>query len=171
MIRLGTILWVGLVALLGFATFMVTYSVQGLEEDLGRVQRQTAVEQQEMRVLDAEWTYLTQPGRLEELNQRFLSLAPLSPAQLSQALGDLPRRPSETPAEMAAAALSANGGEPHVSAGGDAARPTVPQRASAPPENALPMVKPTLVMSTARPMAAPAPRSLDDLFAQVAGAR
>jgi cell division protein FtsL len=166
MIRLGTVFWVGLVALLGFVTFAVTYSVQGLEADLLRVKKQTVVEQREMRVLDAEWTYLTQPGRLEELNQRFLSLSPILPQQLSRTIADIPRRPSEPPAAaLVAAAVARNGDRP----GPQLRDLVVPTALEPPPAEAGPTVaRPAPAKSMAKPMPV---RSLDDLFAQVAGER
>lgn len=165
MVRLGTVLGGGLVALLGLATFMVTYSVQGIEDDLLRVQRQTAAEQQEIRVLDAEWTYLTKPGRLEELNQRFLALAPVSPQQLSRNVAEIPLRPAEPPPAAVATTGQPNAGEARLAA--DTVRPPAPERAGTPPETSAPTVKPTLAKSATRPPT----HSLDDLFAQVAGAR
>jgi hypothetical protein len=168
MVRFGTVLGGGFVGLLGLTTFMVTYSVQGLEDDLLRVQRQTAAEQQEIRVLDAEWTYLTKPGRLEELNQRFLALAPVSPQQLSRNVAEIPLRPTEPPAAGAATGQP-NAGEARLAA--DTIRPPAPERAGAPPETSAPTVKPTLVKSATRPPTIPATHSLDDLFAQVAGER
>ncbi len=76
MTRLGAVFWLVLVLAAGFTTFKVKYAVQDLEDELNRVRRQTIAEQQEIRVLTAEWTYLNQPERLAELNRRFLGLAP-----------------------------------------------------------------------------------------------
>ncbi|HZT86519.1 MAG TPA: hypothetical protein VFA12_01035 [Stellaceae bacterium] len=168
MIRLGTIFWAAVVGVLGFATFAVTYSVQGLEDDLLRVRKQTVVEQQEMRTLEAEWTYLTQPGRLEELNQRFLSLASISPQQLSRTIADIPMRPIEPPPPAVAAvdttvpaAVAREVKRPAETA---ATRPA----AERPPETETVAVKPAVARAPAK---AAAPRSLDELFAQVAGER
>ena len=76
MTRLGAVFWGGLVLASGFATFNVKYAVQGIDEELARVRRQTIAEQQEIRVLSAEWAYLNQPERLAELNRSFLQLVP-----------------------------------------------------------------------------------------------
>jgi hypothetical protein len=47
--------------------FVVTQSVQRREAHVGELNRQLLSEQQTLRVLDAEWAYLTRPQRLEEL--------------------------------------------------------------------------------------------------------
>ena len=41
MTRLGVVFWRGLVLASGFATFKVKYAVQGIEDELARVRRQT----------------------------------------------------------------------------------------------------------------------------------
>ena len=82
MTRLGVVFWGGLVLASGFATFNVKYAVQGIDDELARVRRQTATEQQEIRSLTAEWAYLNQPERLAELNRSFLQLTPLTAKQL-----------------------------------------------------------------------------------------
>jgi len=61
MIRVGTLFWLVLVSATGFAMFGVKYQVQALEEELARTKRATAAEEHEIRVLDAEWAYLTRP--------------------------------------------------------------------------------------------------------------
>jgi hypothetical protein len=165
-VRFGTLFWVGLVALLGSLTFAVSYSVQALEEDLLRVRTQTAVEQREMRVLDAEWTYLTQPARLEELNERFLSLVPISTQQLSAAIADIPLRATEVAADAAPVGVAAEAGEKRPPRGDPSASssPAHP----APPPAPQPSEETATKPMPSRPAAA---HSLDALFAQVAGAR
>ena len=61
----------GLVVATGFTTFKVKYAVQDIEDELNRVRRHTIAEQQEIRVLTAEWTYLTQPERLGRTEPAF----------------------------------------------------------------------------------------------------
>src|SRR5579863_10308020 len=99
MIRLGVVFWLVLVLAAGFTTFKVKYAVQDLEDELGRVRRQTIAEQQEIRVLTAEWTYLNQPERLAELNRRFLGLASISLKQLQKGIDGIPLRPPAAPPE------------------------------------------------------------------------
>ena len=56
------------------------------------MRRQTVAEQQEIRVLNAEWAYLTQPERLAELNRRFLQLAPVTTKQLQRRIEEIALR-------------------------------------------------------------------------------
>ncbi|MGD9614872.1 MAG: hypothetical protein AB7H90_08310 [Alphaproteobacteria bacterium] len=105
MTRLGAVFWGGLVLASGFATFNVKYAVQGIEDELARVQRETVAAQQESRVLTAEWAYLNQPDRLAELNRNFLQLAPMTAKQLQGRIEEIALRapPAGIPDTMIAA--------------------------------------------------------------------
>jgi hypothetical protein len=104
MIRFASLLWLALVAVTGFATFKVKYAVQDIEEELNKARRQTIAEQQEIHVLRAEWTALTQPERLADLNRRFLSLAAVTPKQLQRKIDEIPLRLLPEPGPVIAAA-------------------------------------------------------------------
>ena len=93
MIRVGTLFWLVLVSAMGFAMFGVKYQVQALEEDLVRTNRAISAEEHELRVLEAEWAYLTRPETLESMNRRFLSLGPIVTKQLHANAADIPLRP------------------------------------------------------------------------------
>src|SRR5215208_2260834 len=97
MTRLGAVFWGGLVLASGLATFNVKYAVQGIDDELARVRRQTVVEAQEIRVLTAEWAYLNQPERLAELNRNFLQLGPVATKQLQRTIEDIPFRTMRPP--------------------------------------------------------------------------
>ncbi|HEV2333942.1 MAG TPA: hypothetical protein VGS13_00435 [Stellaceae bacterium] len=97
MTRLGTVFWLVLVLVAGFTTFKVKYAIQDTEDELNRVRRQMTAEQQEIRVLTAEWTYLNQPERLSELNRRFLGLASVTTKQLQRTIEEIPLRAPRTP--------------------------------------------------------------------------
>jgi len=100
MTRLGAVFWLVLVLAAGFTTFKVKYAVQDIEDELNRVRRQTIAEQQEIRVLTAEWTYLNQPERLAELNRRFLGLGAITARQLQHGIGEIPLRPPAAPTAL-----------------------------------------------------------------------
>lgn len=93
MIRLGAIFWLVVVGVTGFATFKVKHVVQELEDELSRTRKATFAEQQELRVLNAEWSYLNQPARLAEMNRRYLSLTPIATRQLGRGIAEIPMRP------------------------------------------------------------------------------
>ena len=150
MIRLGTLFWLVLVSATGFAMFGVKYQVQALEDELGRTNRATASEEHEIRVLEAEWAYLTRPETLEAMNRQFLSLGPLVTKQLHTTVSDIPWRPlppapppppAEPPAVEAPAVVAAAEPAPAVSAAPSvpegvpmrAPEPAIPQTAAEPP--------------------------------------
>jgi hypothetical protein len=93
MIRLGTLFWLVLVSTTAFAMFGVKYQVQALEDELARTNRATAAEEHELRVLEAEWAYLTRPATLQAMNRQYLSLGPIATKQLHATAADIPLRP------------------------------------------------------------------------------
>ena len=95
MFRLATWGWLAVVGVAGFATFEVKYQVAQVDDDLGRVNRQIDTDRDQLRVLSAEWSYLTQLSRLDQLRQRHLALVPVTRAQLGS-LDQIPFRSTET---------------------------------------------------------------------------
>jgi hypothetical protein len=84
-----------LCAALGVSLYSVKHAVQGLEEDLVKVNRQIAADDEAVHILKADWSYLTQPYRIGDLASRNLSLHPLTAAQIGsidqiQLKGDRP---------------------------------------------------------------------------------
>jgi hypothetical protein len=145
MIRLGTLFWLVLVSTTAFAMFGVKYQVQALEDELARTNRATAAEEHELRVLEAEWAYLTRPATLEAMNRQFLSLGPIATKQLHTTAADIPLRPPPPPAEPPPAEPLAivAGAEPAPAASAapsapegvpvQAPEPATPQTAAEPP--------------------------------------
>lgn len=91
-------------ALTASGLYLVEHEVQRLERKLHRLNAQLLASQQAIQVLKAEWSYLSQPDRLQELATRHadrLRLAPLDPSQVVTTLADLPVR--EEPAPQAGA--------------------------------------------------------------------
>jgi hypothetical protein len=176
-IRLGTLFWLVLVSATGFAMFGVKYQVQALEDELARTKRATLAEEHEIRVLDAEWAYLTRPETLGEMNRRFLSLAPIATKQLHTTAADLPlRAPAPAPAPVETAVLAVAEALPPQT--------VPPQTVPPPPQTMLPVVsvqeKPAEALQLAKPVAGKAagnataprrPKSLDDLIAQIMASR
>jgi cell division protein FtsL len=94
MIGRTTLLWLALAALVGFGLFHVKYQVMALEESLSRLNTATLREQNQIHVLEAEWSYLNRPSRLEELSERYLELKPIAPSQLAT-VASLPKRKTD----------------------------------------------------------------------------
>ncbi len=75
-------LWIGLPAIVTIALLLVSYQVQSLENELERLEREAIEQQEEIHVLNAEWSYLNRPERLTRLASKHLDLAPMTPRQL-----------------------------------------------------------------------------------------
>ncbi len=82
-VRQATVLCLLLAVALAVVMLTVAHQVQGLEEELGSLQRETAAEQQKIHVLQAEFAFLSEPERLRRLASRYLGLVPVEPGQLT----------------------------------------------------------------------------------------
>jgi hypothetical protein len=100
-IRPGTIVWFCIVVSVGYAMFQVKYEVMQQEQTLAGINKQIIEDREQIRVLNAEWSYLTRPSRLEELSGRFLHLTGMTSAQILP-LSAVPER-AEAGAPLAAA--------------------------------------------------------------------
>jgi hypothetical protein len=174
MIKLSTLFWLVLVSTTGFAMFAVKYEVQSLEEDLNRTKKATFAEEHAIRTDEAEWAYLTRPETLEQMNRRYLSLAPIATKQLRATLTDIPlRAPTPVPADIVTAETtveSAPPATPMEQAPTAPAEPITPSSAEKPTEPAE-HAKPAPARTMAKPALTRRPRSLDELIAQVAASR
>jgi hypothetical protein len=94
MLRLATLFWLLLVSAAAAGMYAVKYRVQGIEHALLKTERATIAEQREIRVLDAEWTYLNRPESLAQMNAQFLSLVPITTQELRTSVNDVPMRPA-----------------------------------------------------------------------------
>ena len=90
MIRLGVLMWVWLIAGAAGVLFHVSYDVTSLEDDLSALNRDIVREQEAIRVLRAEWSYLNQPERLRNLAEELTNLVPIAPAQVIESATVLP---------------------------------------------------------------------------------
>jgi hypothetical protein len=96
MIRIGTIVWFVVLALLGVGLFQVKYAVQAKERELRKINRQIAADHEAMRVLEAEWSYLNDPVRLADLTRRHTDLTPVMASQIAT-FDSLAPRPANAP--------------------------------------------------------------------------
>ena len=96
MIRLGSFLWLALIALASIGTFQLKYRVQAQEQELTRLDRQIQRDRDAIQVLHAEWAHLNDPGRLSDLARRHLDLAPVAGVQIVS-FDALPARPAPAP--------------------------------------------------------------------------
>ncbi|WP_042693549.1 hypothetical protein [Azospirillum sp. B506] len=86
--------WGGLIAAAGGVLFQTSYDVQDLEEKLAGLNRKIIQEQESIQVLKAEWSYLNDPTKLEQMAQAYLALQPTEPRQY-MATDMIPMRPAD----------------------------------------------------------------------------
>ena len=91
MLRLGTLFWIGLAIVAGYATIEFKYDVQAPERELTQLDAKILRHQEAIHVLKAEWAYLNEPARLERLSRSYLDLSPLRGSQIVD-LASLPGR-------------------------------------------------------------------------------
>ncbi|MFN9000718.1 MAG: hypothetical protein ACK5VW_01460 [Holosporales bacterium] len=72
-------------------TYHVKQQVMDLDRELASYEREIFTLEESMHLLQAEWSYLTEPSRLQTLVQNYEMAAPLSGAQLVS-LEQLPTR-------------------------------------------------------------------------------
>ena len=81
--------------------YQVKYQVQEMERELAGMKREVVRDRAEIQVLGAEWSFLNQPDRIQDLAGRYLDLSPVVPGQMAS-IESLPPRGAEG-AEAAAA--------------------------------------------------------------------
>lgn len=87
--RMGSVIWLVLIAVAAFGLYMVKYRVQALQQEIAGVQDELNQERENLHVVAAEWAYLTRPERLQRLAEKHTLLAPVEGRQVGQ-LSNLP---------------------------------------------------------------------------------
>jgi hypothetical protein len=82
--RKSALIWVMLAVISGAALFHTSQKVTDGRARLDTITARTAKESEALRVLEAEWAYLNQPGKLEKLVKQYLDLAPLKGKQFGK---------------------------------------------------------------------------------------
>jgi len=115
-IRPGTIVWFCIVVAVGYAMFQVKYEVMQQEQTLAGLNKQILDDREQIRVLTAEWSYLTRPSRIEELSARFLHLGNLGSAQILPLSAVPERADAGAPLAASPAAMPSATASPHLAA-------------------------------------------------------
>jgi hypothetical protein len=89
MTRAVTIIGLFLTILIGTGTYWVSHEVERLEKRYAEIQSDILAEQESIHVLQAEWSYLNNPERIERLSREYLSLAQIDVLQMAS-IDDLP---------------------------------------------------------------------------------
>ena len=76
---------------LGAGLYKIKHGVSDLEKDLKSIHGQIAHAEESIHLLKAEWVYLNNPSRLEELNKKHLNLKPVEAIQIAS-LKSIPGR-------------------------------------------------------------------------------
>ncbi len=93
-----------------YGLYEVKYEVRGLERELAALNRTLLGDQEAVHILEAEWSYLTRPARLEKLTAGAELRLDLAVAGQMGRLVDLPIEAVAKPGQAANAANAANAG-------------------------------------------------------------
>lgn len=153
--RKSTLLWLFLAVFCGAVLFNTSQKVTDGKQRLARLQGDVRSEEESIRVLQAEWSYLNQPERLEKLARQYLDLIPMNGRQFAK-LRDIEEAPApgeEAEREESAKKLIEDAPRPAVQPA-----PPPPKKAAEPKTAA----KPAEIKTAAKPAApkttVPAPK-------------
>jgi hypothetical protein len=69
-------------AVMAVSLFFLKYEVTNLEQELEGLNKKIVADHEAIHVLNAEWSHLNEIERVRSLTQRYLDLAPTSPARI-----------------------------------------------------------------------------------------
>lgn len=81
MIKRSTLFFTCIAIGTGIGLFHVKYSVVALEDEFIQTQKRTQEALEALHILNAEWTHLNDPKRLQTLAQKYLEIGPMKPVQ------------------------------------------------------------------------------------------
>lgn len=84
----------------GVGLYQLKYKAQRLQKEVSALEASIVRDREAIRVLEAEWTYLTRPERVAALSERYLALRPAEAEQVL-ASADLVAKRSEDDVRMA----------------------------------------------------------------------
>ena len=102
MLRAFNIALVVVVLALAFVLYSLEHRMRAGERAVSRLTGEIREERETIRLLDAEWSFLTRPARLERLAREHAGMVPLTPPQVvpkAELAGRVPERPAPNPAE------------------------------------------------------------------------
>lgn len=79
----------------GAALMQLKLAVQEQADKVAALAEQIHQDQESLRILEAEWAYLTSPQALQEQSIEFLALMPPTPRQVIETARDIPLRRSD----------------------------------------------------------------------------
>jgi len=75
--------WFSLTILVSLGLYHTSYRVEELGQNLRTLNRDIEAEQRSIHVLKAEYVFLTDPSRIEEVSRKHLALQPTKPMQIA----------------------------------------------------------------------------------------
>lgn len=105
--RRSMTLWLLLATCAGISLFLIKHEVQEREDRLNALHQEILADQEAIQVLNAEWSYLNRPDRLEHLIREFSEHHIANRLQLTS-LDMLPQLLNE-PGELSDAKIGGNG--------------------------------------------------------------
>ena len=95
MLRLvNAVLVAGLLAA-AYCVYALEHQRRNGEREIGRIKADIAEETEATKLLNAEWSFLTRPDRIEQLSQKYLSLGVIAPQQVIKESDIAQRVPQE----------------------------------------------------------------------------
>ena len=90
------------VLVLAFVLYSLEHRMRAGERTVAGLTAEIAEEREAIRLLEAEWSFLARPARLERLAREHAGMGPLAPAQVldeADLASRIPDRPAPNPAE------------------------------------------------------------------------
>lgn len=101
MLRALNVVLVVVVLGLAFVLYSLEHRMRAGERALAKHDHEIGQEREMIRLLEAEWSYLTRPSRIERLAREHLAMGPLVPPQVvpeADIARRIPERPAPNPA-------------------------------------------------------------------------
>ena len=138
MLRALNVIWVALMVAGAVLTYVMKDRAGRAADHVMELRRDIAREKELMTVLNAEWSVLDQPARLQGLVERYGTYLHLQPLEVPQiaTLADVPAKPVESPVAGLAGLLTRGVAKPALAATAHApAKPLPPARPRTPGAN------------------------------------
>jgi cell division protein FtsL len=102
MLRAFNVALVVVVLALAFILYSLEHRMRAGERAVAKLSGEITEERELIRLLEAEWSYLARPARLERLAREHAGMGPMIPAQVvfdAELARRVPERPAPNPAE------------------------------------------------------------------------
>ena len=98
-IRISLVIWLIVAGGVAFGLYQLKYEVQHLEQELSSVRQDIRDNRNALHVLEAEWSYLNRPARIERLAEKHLDMQATTPRQVAAVTQLQPRITQQMPTQ------------------------------------------------------------------------